>query len=140
VVVQWAADEGVSPTQVLDEALALQKMSPAVARPSTEVAAFVEHLLAIPTWEERSRMAVAKGANPLTLAGLSGIGDLVLTCTGDLSRNRQVGIKLGEGMSIDEILGDMCMVSSTDLSSCVGEKAQRGRQESAISGPEICSW
>lgn len=60
---------------------------------------------------EMSRMAVAKGANPLTLAGLSGMGDLVLTCTGGLSRNRQVGIKLGEGMSIDEILGDMRMVA-----------------------------
>jgi glycerol-3-phosphate dehydrogenase (NAD(P)+) len=60
---------------------------------------------------EMSRMAVAKGANPLTLAGLSGMGDLVLTCTGGLSRNRQVGIQLGQGKSIDEILGDMRMVA-----------------------------
>jgi glycerol-3-phosphate dehydrogenase (NAD(P)+) len=60
---------------------------------------------------EMSRMAVAKGANPLTLAGLSGMGDLVLTCTGGLSRNRQVGMKLGEGASIESILADMSMVA-----------------------------
>lgn len=60
---------------------------------------------------EISRMAVARGANPLTLAGLAGMGDLVLTCTGGLSRNRQVGIKLGEGHTIDAILGEMKMVA-----------------------------
>ena len=51
------------------------------------------------------------GANPHTLAGLSGIGDLVLTCTGDLSRNRTVGIKIGKGMSLDEITSSMNMVA-----------------------------
>lgn len=45
-----------------------------------------------------------KGADPLTLAGLAGMGDLVLTCCGDLSRNRTVGIKLGQGMRLKEIL------------------------------------
>ena len=60
---------------------------------------------------EMSRMAVAKGANPLTLAGLSGMGDLVLTCTGGLSRNRQVGMQLGQGASIASILADMSMVA-----------------------------
>jgi glycerol-3-phosphate dehydrogenase (NAD(P)+) len=60
---------------------------------------------------EIARLAVKKGANPLTLAGLSGIGDLVLTCTGDLSRNRQVGLELGRGKTIDEILGGMRMVA-----------------------------
>lgn len=60
---------------------------------------------------EMSRLAVAMGANPLTLAGLTGMGDLVLTCTGGLSRNRQVGIKLGEGMTLDEILSEMNMVA-----------------------------
>lgn len=57
------------------------------------------------------RLAVALGANPHTLAGLSGIGDLVLTCTGDLSRNRTVGLKIGRGMSLDEITGSMNMVA-----------------------------
>jgi len=60
---------------------------------------------------EIARLAVRRGANPLTLQGLSGMGDLVLTCTGPLSRNRTVGFKLGEGMSIDAILGEMRMVA-----------------------------
>jgi glycerol-3-phosphate dehydrogenase (NAD(P)+) len=60
---------------------------------------------------EISRLALRKGANPLTLAGLSGLGDLVLTCTGDLSRNRTVGIELGKGRSIAEILGSMKQVA-----------------------------
>ncbi|MCU0662400.1 MAG: NAD(P)-dependent glycerol-3-phosphate dehydrogenase [Myxococcota bacterium] len=53
---------------------------------------------------EISRLAVACGANPLTLAGLAGIGDLVLTCTGQLSRNLQVGIRIGKGEKLFDIL------------------------------------
>jgi len=60
---------------------------------------------------EISRLAITKGANPLTLAGLSGMGDLVLTCTGDLSRNRNVGLQIGQGKSLDDILGSMQMVA-----------------------------
>jgi glycerol-3-phosphate dehydrogenase (NAD(P)+) len=60
---------------------------------------------------EITRMAVRLGANPLTLAGLSGMGDLVLTCTGDLSRNRRVGIELGKGRALSEILGEMKQVA-----------------------------
>ena len=60
---------------------------------------------------EVTRLAVAKGANPLTLSGHAGIGDLVLTCTGSLSRNRQVGFALGEGKTLDEILGSMKMIA-----------------------------
>ncbi len=60
---------------------------------------------------EIARLAVRRGANPMTLAGLSGNGDLVLTCTGDLSRNRQVGIELGRGRTIEEILAGMKMVA-----------------------------
>lgn len=60
---------------------------------------------------EMTRLGVHLGANPLTFAGLAGLGDLVLTCTGELSRNRQVGLKLGRGMSINEILNDMKMVA-----------------------------
>jgi len=60
---------------------------------------------------EMTRLAVKMGAHPLTMAGLGGLGDLVLTCTGDLSRNRQVGLKLGSGMKIDEILAEMRMVA-----------------------------
>jgi glycerol-3-phosphate dehydrogenase (NAD(P)+) len=60
---------------------------------------------------ETSRLAVKKGANPLTLSGLSGMGDLVLTCTGDLSRNRQVGLELGRGKKLEDIVGAMSMVA-----------------------------
>lgn len=53
---------------------------------------------------ELTRLAVAVGAQPDTLSGLAGLGDLVLTCTGDLSRNRQVGLKLAAGMGLGAIL------------------------------------
>lgn len=60
---------------------------------------------------EMSRLAVKLGALPVTLAGLAGLGDLVLTCTGGLSRNRRVGIALGQGKTLDEILAEMGMVA-----------------------------
>jgi glycerol-3-phosphate dehydrogenase (NAD(P)+) len=60
---------------------------------------------------EMSRLAAALGAQPETLTGLAGLGDLVLTCTGALSRNRQVGIELGKGRTIAEILGSMRTVA-----------------------------
>jgi glycerol-3-phosphate dehydrogenase (NAD(P)+) len=60
---------------------------------------------------EISRLGEALGANPLTFLGLSGMGDLLLTCTGDLSRNRTVGVQLGEGRSLDEIIGSMNQVA-----------------------------
>ena len=60
---------------------------------------------------EISRLACAEGGRRETLAGLSGLGDLVLTCTGDLSRNRHVGIELGRGRTLSEILGSMRMVA-----------------------------
>ena len=55
--------------------------------------------------------ACAVGGRPQTLAGLSGLGDLVLTCTGNRSRNRLVGVELGKGRSLDAILADMKMVA-----------------------------
>ena len=56
---------------------------------------------------EITRLAVACGAKPQTLAGLAGMGDLVLTCTGDLSRNRSVGVELGKGRHLPEIIAGM---------------------------------
>jgi len=53
---------------------------------------------------ELSRLGVVLGANPLTFLGLSGLGDLILTCTGDLSRNRTLGMELAQGHTLDEIL------------------------------------
>ena len=60
---------------------------------------------------EISRLGVAMGADPLTFSGLGGLGDLVLTCTGDLSRNRTVGLKLGQGKKLSTILSEMNMVA-----------------------------
>jgi glycerol-3-phosphate dehydrogenase (NAD(P)+) len=53
---------------------------------------------------EMSRLGVALGAEASTFAGLAGMGDLVLTCTGSLSRNRTVGVEIGQGRSIEEVL------------------------------------
>lgn len=53
---------------------------------------------------EMTRLGVALGAEPSTFAGLAGMGDLVLTCTGSLSRNRTVGVEIGQGRPIDEVL------------------------------------
>ena len=60
---------------------------------------------------EMMRLAVALGARPETFSGLAGLGDLVLTCTGALSRNRFVGIELGKGRPLGEIMANMRMVA-----------------------------
>ena len=60
---------------------------------------------------EMSRLAYAAGARRETLAGLTGLGDLVLTCTGALSRNRQVGLELATGRSLNDVLAGMKMVA-----------------------------
>jgi glycerol-3-phosphate dehydrogenase (NAD(P)+) len=73
---------------------------------SNAVAALVTRGLA-----EISRLAAALGAKPETMSGLAGLGDLVLTCTGNLSRNRQVGFELGSGRQLPEILANMRMVA-----------------------------
>ena len=60
---------------------------------------------------EMTRLNLALGGRPETMAGLAGMGDLVLTCTGALSRNRGVGVELGKGRKLEEILGSMRMVA-----------------------------
>jgi glycerol-3-phosphate dehydrogenase (NAD(P)+) len=60
---------------------------------------------------EITRLAVGMDALPQTMAGLAGLGDLVLTCGGELSRNRRVGIELAKGRTIQEITGSMAMVA-----------------------------
>ena len=60
---------------------------------------------------EMARLGTALGASPITFAGLAGMGDLILTCTGGLSRNRTVGVRLGKGERLSAILGDMKMVA-----------------------------
>jgi glycerol-3-phosphate dehydrogenase (NAD(P)+) len=60
---------------------------------------------------EMTRLGVALGAKAETFSGLAGLGDLVLTCTGALSRNRHVGVELGKGRALAEILSQMRMVA-----------------------------
>jgi len=80
---------------------------------------------------EITRISVRQGANPITLAGLAGMGDLVLTCTGDLSRNRRVGVELGKGRRLQEVLGEMNQVAE-------GVKtAQSARDLSVKTGVEL---
>jgi len=74
---------------------------------------------------EMSRIAVRMGGNPLTLSGLAGLGDLVLTCTGELSRNRTVGVELGRGKKLDEILKNMKQVAE-------GVKTARSARDLAL--------
>ena len=75
---------------------------------------------------ELSRLAVAEGAQRETLAGLAGLGDLVLTCTGDLSRNRHVGIELARGRTLKDILASTRMVAegvrTTEAALALGAK------------------
>ena len=60
---------------------------------------------------ELSRIGCGMGAHPATFMGLSGLGDLILTCTGNLSRNRQVGLRLGQGESLQQIIDSLGMVA-----------------------------
>lgn len=66
---------------------------------------------------EMSRLGVALGANPLTFAGLAGVGDLIATCQSPLSRNRTIGVHLGEGMSIDQAQA-LTKTTSEGVKSC----------------------
>ena len=70
---------------------------------------------------EITRLAVALGGSPETLSGLAGLGDLVLTCTGELSRNRRLGQALGAGKTLDEARAMTPMVAEgvrTTLAAC----------------------
>jgi len=89
---------------------------------------------------EITRLSVAAGGESRTMAGLAGLGDLVLTCNGELSRNRTVGFQLGQGRKLDEILGGMRMVAegvqttyaAMDLSTRLGVELPITRQMHAI--------
>lgn len=82
---------------------------------------------------EIKRLGVLMGADPQTFFGLSGLGDLVLTCTGDLSRNRTVGLKLGQGKKLSAILQEMEMVAEgVKTTQSVYELAQRFKVDMPI--------
>ena len=75
---------------------------------------------------ELRRLACAMGGHPHTLAGLAGLGDLVLTCTGELSRNRSVGVELAKGRNLADIVGSMKMVAEgVDTTAVAMELAAR---------------
>ncbi|WP_045859258.1 NAD(P)H-dependent glycerol-3-phosphate dehydrogenase [Teredinibacter purpureus] len=74
---------------------------------------------------EMNRMAIELGANPMTFLGLAGVGDLVLTCTSDLSRNYRVGYALGQGKKLDQILEEIGQVAEgVNTLRIVKEKAE----------------
>ena len=60
---------------------------------------------------EITRLGVSMGARPTTFAGLAGLGDVILTATADMSRNRHVGLRIGQGESLEAILSGMRMVA-----------------------------
>lgn len=80
---------------------------------------------------EMTRLGSALGAQQSTFAGLAGLGDLVLTCTGSLSRNRAVGVELGKGRKLEEILRDRETVAEGVLT------AQSARELAAREGVEM---
>jgi glycerol-3-phosphate dehydrogenase (NAD(P)+) len=83
---------------------------------------------------EITRLAVAMGGQPQTLAGLAGLGDLVLTCNGELSRNRAVGVELAHGRRLEEIVGSMKMVAEgIKTTNAAVDLAQRYAVEMPIS-------
>ncbi len=82
---------------------------------------------------EITRLAVALGGQPRTLAGLAGLGDLVLTCTGDLSRNRRVGVELAKGRKLEEIVSSMRMIAEgVSTTAAAIELARRERVDMPI--------
>jgi len=82
---------------------------------------------------EISRLGVAMGANPLTFAGLAGIGDLIVTCTSMHSRNRRAGIAIGQGRSLEEALKDVDMaVEGVPTTQAAYHLAQRYQVELPI--------
>lgn len=82
---------------------------------------------------EMTRLGVCLGAKQETFAGLAGVGDLVLTCTGRLSRNRYVGYELGKGRRLEEIVGGMKMIAEGITTTLSGWKlAQREKIEMPI--------
>ena len=80
---------------------------------------------------EMTRLGAALGAEPGTFAGLAGLGDLVLTCTGSLSRNRAVGVEVGKGRKLEDVLKDRETVAEGVIT------AQSARELAAREGVEM---
>jgi glycerol-3-phosphate dehydrogenase (NAD(P)+) len=79
---------------------------------------------------ELARLGVTMGGDPLTFAGLAGMGDLIATCSSPQSRNRHVGVELGKGRALDDIISEMNMVAEgVKSTTAVLELATRHRVE-----------
>ncbi len=101
---------------------------------------------------ELARLGMALGGDPLTFSGLAGMGDLVATCTSDKSRNRTVGVALGQGRALDDIVAEMKMVAegvkSTEAVLALGQReghraadrraGRRGALRGADAGARSC--
>ena len=82
---------------------------------------------------EMTRLGVAMGADPRTFSGLAGMGDLVLTCTGGLSRNRTLGLRIGKGEKLDDILnGAKTVAEGVRTAKAARELARKNRIEMPI--------
>ena len=84
---------------------------------------------------ETARLAMALGANPMTLMGLAGLGDLVATCSSPLSRNRTFGEKLGQGMTTEEITASTRQVAEGVKSCSLAARARRSAPASTPRSP-----
>ncbi|MBW7933876.1 MAG: NAD(P)-dependent glycerol-3-phosphate dehydrogenase [Gemmatimonadaceae bacterium] len=85
---------------------------------------------------EMTRLGVAMGAHPQTFAGLAGMGDLVLTCTGSLSRNRQVGLEIGRGATLSEVLSGRETVAEGVITT---ESARELAQDRGVDMPIVAA-
>ena len=84
---------------------------------------------------ELARLGVALGGDPLTFAGLAGMGDLIATCSSPQSRNRHVGVELGKGRALDDIVNEMNMVAEGVKTTDGGARARgaaRGRDAARV--------
>ena len=88
---------------------------------------------------ELSRLGMAMGGDPLTFAGLAGMGDLVATCISPQSRNRHVGEQLGKGRTIEEIIEEMHMVAEGVKTAAVVHGAGRRVRASRCRSPTRCT-
>ncbi len=87
---------------------------------------------------EITRLGVKIGASPMTFLGLSGVGDLVLTCTGELSRNREVGLKIGKGEKLEHILSSMRMVAEGVKTSLAAKELARRFDVDVPIAEQVC--
>jgi len=87
---------------------------------------------------EITRLGVKMGASPMTFLGLSGVGDLVLTCTGELSRNREVGLKIGKGEKLEDILSNMRMVAEGVKTSLAAKELARRFEIDVPIAEQVC--